>query len=85
MVFSITKFIYYLRKLFKQGFLCVWIVKAFVSTMYKKQHIEKYLLSHESLSSKVSFLVWVPEKSIMLTKHVYHIQPKIEKTTAPEQ
>ena len=57
--------------LFKQEILCVWIVKAFVSIMYKKLHIEKYLSSQESLSSKGSFLVWVPEKSIMVTRLVY--------------
>jgi hypothetical protein len=44
--------------------LCVWIVKAFVSIMYKKLHIEKYLSSQESLSSKGSFLVWVPENPL---------------------
>jgi len=53
--------------------LCVWIVKAFVSIMYKKLHIEKYLSSQESLSSKGSFLVWVPEKFIMVTNFTLYI------------
>ena len=48
--------------------------------MYKKLHDPVRTTSFEPLPTKGSFLGCVPERVIMLTKIVYHIQIKKRKT-----
>jgi hypothetical protein len=50
--------------------------------MYKKLHKAEIVTSSESLPTKGSFFVCVPERGIMLTKHVYPIQLKKQKKAA---
>jgi len=53
--------------------------------MYRKLHIEKYLSSQESFSSKGSFFVWVPENPLCeLTLYILY-SLKTEKTTGSNQ
>ena len=57
----------------------IMIRKAVISTMYKKLHNEETRSHPEPFSQEGSFLSCVPERDIMLTTFVYHIQPKNRK------
>jgi len=50
--------------------------------MYKKLHTPEKEPSAEPFCDKGSFLGCVPERDIMLTTYVYHIQPESRKTTS---
>jgi hypothetical protein len=52
-----------------------------ISRMYKKLHKAEIVTSSESLPTKDSFFVCVPERGIMLTTDVYDIQPKKRKNS----
>ncbi|WP_273130302.1 hypothetical protein [Bacillus weihaiensis] len=49
--------------------------------MYKKLHKAEIVTSSKPLGDKGSFFACLPERDIMLTSFVYHIQPKKKKTT----
>lgn len=60
--------------------LFITLRKAVISTMYKKLHTPEKEPSAEPFCDKGSFLWCVPERVIMLTNVVYHIQRKSRKT-----
>ena len=53
--------------------------------MYKKLHKTETHSNGNPYGHKGSFLMCVPERDIMLTKDVYHIQRKKRKTPAVGQ
>ena len=53
--------------------------------MYKNLHTPEKEPLAEPFCDKGSFLGCVPERDIMLTNVVYHIQPKKRKTPAVDQ
>ncbi|AYE50041.1 hypothetical protein OEA_09705 [Priestia megaterium NCT-2] len=56
------------------------LIKAVISRMYKKLHKKETRPHLEPFSQEGSFWWCVPERVIMLTKHVYLIQHKNRKT-----
>jgi len=54
----------------------VVLLNVSISTMYKKLHKAEIVTSSESLPTKGSFFVCVPERVIMLTSDEYNIHYK---------